>query len=89
MTVGANYSKPVLVNGYECWNCSQVADAKKGEDPAHPTTGPDATPGASAPSAPGAVRFGGALASLNATSAGNSPAPPAPGQPGSSVSVFA
>ena len=88
MIVGGNYSKPELVNGYECWNCSQVADAKKGEDQAHPTTGLEATAGGGA-SPSGAVTFGGALAGLNATSAGPSPAPPSPGQPGSSLNVFA
>jgi hypothetical protein len=89
MTVGADYSKPVLVNGYECWNCSQVANAKKGEDPAHPTTGPDATLNASPSPSSSAVKFGGALSGLNVAAAGSSPAPTSPGQPGSSVNVFA
>ena len=33
MSVSGDYAQPVNVNGYVCWNCSQVADAKKGVDP--------------------------------------------------------
>jgi hypothetical protein len=70
MSIGADYSKPVLVNGYECWNCSQVDEAKKGIDPADPKAGPYSADGASDPAAaqgskPGsAVVYGGALAGL-------------------------
>ena len=68
---------PVTVNGYSCKNCTEVDEAKKHIDPAHPKDGPygvNADRGA-------AVSLGGALASLNvdqtkATSAG---APYAPG----------
>jgi hypothetical protein len=59
MGVGGDYSSPVYVNGYQCWNCTQVDEAKKGVDPADPKAGPygiyadnpglpQATPGRSA-----------------------------------------
>ncbi len=38
MAINANYPRPVVVDGYPCWNCHQVAEAKKGVDPA--TQGP-------------------------------------------------
>jgi hypothetical protein len=40
MTVSGNYSAPVSVNGYQCWNCTDVANAKKHIDPQHPKSGP-------------------------------------------------
>ena len=40
MSVSGNYSTPVWVNGYECWNCTDVDNAKKFVDPAHPKSGP-------------------------------------------------
>jgi len=27
MTINGNYSAPVSVNGYQCWNCTDVANA--------------------------------------------------------------
>jgi hypothetical protein len=38
--IGGNYTNPVYVNGYQCWNCTQVDQAKKGVDPADPKAGP-------------------------------------------------
>jgi hypothetical protein len=35
-----NYPSPVMVNGYACKNCTQVDEAKKHIDPAHPQDGP-------------------------------------------------
>lgn len=35
-----NYPYPVMVNGYSCKNCTQVDEAKKHIDPAHPQDGP-------------------------------------------------
>ena len=54
MTIGANYVQPVIVNGYACWNCHQVSEAKQGTNPA--TQGPFAvqTPGASGAGTSGA-----------------------------------
>jgi hypothetical protein len=34
MTISGNYARPVVVDGYPCWNCHQVAEAKKGVNPA-------------------------------------------------------
>jgi hypothetical protein len=31
--INANYPRPVVVDGYPCWNCHQVSEAKKGIDP--------------------------------------------------------
>jgi hypothetical protein len=61
---GANYPNPVFVNGYECWNCTQVDEAKKHINPADPKAGPfgiDATNGAGSQS--GASTAGGASTS--------------------------
>ena len=55
--IGANYPRPVVVDGYPCWNCHQVSEAKKGIDPA--TQGPF---GAQSPSA-----IGGSAAAASAT----------------------
>ena len=66
-----NYPTPVLVNGYSCRNCTDVANAKKNIDPQHPKDGPfgvdkaqdtdkaNSKPGASQSPA---VVFGGQLA---------------------------
>ena len=35
-----NYPNPVTVNGYSCKNCTEVDEAKKHIDPAHPKDGP-------------------------------------------------
>lgn len=40
MTISTNYTTPVWVNGYQCSNCTQVDEAKKFIDPAHPKSGP-------------------------------------------------
>ena len=76
-----NYPNPVLVNGYSCKNCTEVDEAKKHIDPAHPKDGPfgvDAKNQPPSPSDPAtetkskgdtpAVTFGGALAGLSQTS---------------------
>jgi hypothetical protein len=49
MISGANYPNPVFVNGYECWNCTQVDEAKKYIDPADPKAGPFGINAASQP----------------------------------------
>jgi hypothetical protein len=63
MSVSGDYAQPVPVNGYLCWNCSQVADAKKGVNPAEVKPGETASQvQASSNSRPSsAVLFGGAL----------------------------
>lgn len=43
------YPSPVNVNGYACWNCGDVAMAKRDIDPAHPASGPHGKNAASDP----------------------------------------
>lgn len=67
-----NYPTPVTVNGYSCENCTEVDEAKKHIDPAHPKDGPygvdakDHTPSTLAPKP--VVQFGGALAGVTSAS---------------------
>ena len=71
MTISGNYAHPVYVNGYRCNNCTDVANAKKHIDPAHPRSGPFNIDAATDPSRhhhPSA-RFGGALSRPNAADA--------------------
>jgi hypothetical protein len=76
MSVSGDYSQPVPVNGYLCWNCSQVADAKKGVNPADVKPGETAAQAAASPSnttSTSAVTFGGALAGTSSASGSQSP----------------
>jgi hypothetical protein len=79
MTINGNYSAPVSVNGYQCWNCTDVDNAKKHIDPQHPKAGPYGIDAASDPSlrnnpkTQAAVIFGGALSDV--TEAGGAPGP--------------
>ncbi|MBX9881656.1 MAG: hypothetical protein K2X73_06740 [Sphingomonas sp.] len=50
MAVSLNYPSPVNVNGFACWNCGDVAMAKRDIDPAHPASGPHNKNAASDPS---------------------------------------
>ena len=78
MTISANYPTPVLVNGYSCDNCAQVAEAKKGIDPADPKAGPYGVNAANQPPSPGqapAVTFGGVLSGLSPVAAGSASQP--------------
>ncbi len=73
MSIGStNYANPVYVNGYQCWNCTQVDEAKKGVDPSDPKAGPYGVNAAVAqettPLQSQAVTFGGALAGQSSTS---------------------
>ena len=71
MTINGNYSAPVAVNGYQCWNCTDVANAKKHVDPEHPKAGPYGIDAANDPTlrnSPKAVVFSGALSGLEETS---------------------
>jgi hypothetical protein len=79
MSLSVNYPSPVQVNGYACNNCTEVDEAKKHIDPAHPKDGPfgiDAPKDSKAGASP-AVTFGGALAGLS--QAGGIPTPSATG----------
>jgi hypothetical protein len=40
VAISGNYSHPVIVNGYSCINCAEVAQAKADIDPANPAAGP-------------------------------------------------
>ena len=85
MTISANYPTPVYVNGYACNNCTQVAEAKKGVDPADPKAGPYGVDAESDPKANGAsdtsrspaVIFGGVLAQSTGVSSAASSSSPA------------
>jgi hypothetical protein len=74
MTVNGNYSTPVSVNGYRCWNCTDVANAQKHVDPQHPKAGPYGIDAANDPTlrndpkAQPSVLFGGSLSSLKNSS---------------------
>jgi len=65
MTISGNYGSPISVNGYACNNCTDVANAKKHIDPAHPKDGPYGINAQDEPSSRSpAVVFGGRLAQL-------------------------
>lgn len=40
MSINGDYATPVQVNGFTCHNCTEVAEATKHIDPAHPKSGP-------------------------------------------------
>ena len=40
MAISGDYARPVTVNGFSCKNCTEVAEATKHIDPAHPKDGP-------------------------------------------------
>jgi hypothetical protein len=67
MAISGDYPSPVTVNGYSCKNCTEVDEAKKHIDPAHPKDGPyginarSKTAGSHGP----AVILGGQLAALS------------------------
>ena len=69
MSISTDYSAPVLVNGYSCRTCEDVANAKKGVDPADPAAGPYGRDKAGGARNDSAVTFDGLLEALNASSA--------------------
>ncbi len=67
-----------IVNGYVCFDCSDVALAKKDINPAHPPSTPGAPPtnndgSTSASQGTAAVTFGGSLSQLQGASAVQQP----------------
>jgi hypothetical protein len=81
LAIAGNYATPVTVNGFLCKNCTDVDNAKKHIDPAHPRSGPyginakdDPTVKPSAVKPSPAVVFGGALSALNASNDSADPA---------------
>ena len=71
MTISGNYAHPVYVNGYQCNNCTDVENAKRHIDPAHPKSGPFNINADTDPTRhhDPSVKFGGALNALNASTA--------------------
>ncbi|HEX5264566.1 MAG TPA: hypothetical protein VFW13_13620 [Phenylobacterium sp.] len=84
-----NYPTPVMVNGYSCKNCTEVDEAKKHIDPAHPKDGPygvfansqppnpddpHQTKAASPSGSTPAVTFGGVLSTLAVSAGGGASA---------------
>jgi hypothetical protein len=76
MAISGDYPHPVTVNGFACKNCTDVDNAKRHIDPAHPKDGPygvnaaDKTRGK-------AFSLGGALAGLEIAGASPARAPAA------------
>jgi hypothetical protein len=89
MSVGTNYSTPVVVNGFRCKNCTDVDNAKKHIDPAHPRSGPYGINAADDPTVKQtvSVTFGGALVDLS-QAAKDSVAKAAP-SPGAQLDISA
>jgi hypothetical protein len=53
MSIGStNSAQPVQVNGFACRNCTDVDNAKKHIDPAHPRSGPYGVDAATDPTNP-------------------------------------
>jgi hypothetical protein len=71
MSVGStNYPQPVQVNGYTCHNCTEVDEAKKHIDPAHPKSGPYGVDAKTDPTQKKPIiQFGGSLSGANASTA--------------------
>jgi hypothetical protein len=65
---GTNYSQPVQVNGFLCRNCTDVDNAKKHIDPAHPRSGPYGINADTDPTNPKSfIQLGGSLSGTGAT----------------------
>jgi hypothetical protein len=84
MSIGStNYQVPVQVNGFTCHNCTEVDEAKKHIDPAHPKSGPYGIDAKTDPtqkkstSPTSAVTFGGSLAGTNASGSAGASSPTA------------
>ena len=71
MSIGStNYPQPVQVNGFFCHNCTEVDNAKKHIDPAHPKSGPYGINAATDPTNPKSfIQLGGSLSGTEATTA--------------------
>jgi hypothetical protein len=71
MAIGStNYAQPVHVNGFLCRNCTDVDNAKKHIDPAHPKSGPYGINADTDPTNPKSfVQFGGSQSGSQATTA--------------------
>ena len=76
MSVGStNYPQPVQVNGYTCHNCTEVDEAKKHIDPAHPKSGPYGVTASTDPTNKNKkdfIQFGGSLSGTSTSSTSSS-----------------
>ena len=91
MSIGStNYPQPVQVNGFTCHNCTEVDEAKKHIDPAHPKSGPYGVTADTDPTNKKSfIQFGGSLSGAQASNA-NTPATTAQSTaPGQLVNVSA
>jgi hypothetical protein len=77
MAISGDYSSPVQVNGFACRNCTDVANAKKHIDPAHPKSGPYGVNAATDPSRQNSIILDGVLRGME----GRGSSTPAPGGP--------
>jgi hypothetical protein len=82
LAISTDYPRPVLVNGYTCRNCDDVASAKKNVDPAAPKPGT-----VEAARKDSAVSFGGNLQSLNDKAYDDTSPNACAAQPGAKVNV--
>jgi hypothetical protein len=85
MSINGDYPHPVQVNGFQCRNCTDVDNAKKHIDPAHPKSGPYNVNAATDPSRQTSVLLGGALKGLDSGGA----AAPATPQSGARLDIMA
>jgi hypothetical protein len=71
MAIGStNYAHPVQVNGFTCRNCTDVDNAKKHIDPAHPKSGPYGINADTDPTnTKSFIQFGGSLSDSQGTTA--------------------
>jgi hypothetical protein len=75
-----NYPSPVMVNGYSCKNCTEVDEAKKHIDPAHPKDGPFGVNASTQPPNPNDPHQKKADSATTATVAAATPLDPAVGR---------
>ncbi len=68
MAIGSDYPQPVTVNGFTCRNCTDVDNAKKHIDPAHPKSGPYDVNAATDPSRKQSVLLSGKLKDVDVSS---------------------
>ncbi|ESQ77697.1 hypothetical protein [Asticcacaulis sp. AC402] len=89
MAISSDYPQPVYVNGFSCKNCTDVENARKHIDPAHPKSGPFGVNADTDPSRNQAVTLGGRLSSLEASSSSASATSLQAAEPGRRLNVTA
>jgi hypothetical protein len=72
MAISGDYPQPVYVNGFSCKNCTDVENAKKHIDPAHPKSGPFDVNADTDPTRNQAVKLSGRLSGLEGASTSGS-----------------